>query len=142
MTDALHHRRLRTAAERLEGCVAGRALADSRADLDQLMVGEGSLELADHAVRYTAIADHHQGVQGVRQAAQMFLLLLRQLHRPHYRDTTMPKRTKSSTRWLAEHASDEFVKRARAEGWRSRAVYKLAEIQASESVQEIYLRRA
>jgi 23S rRNA (uridine2552-2'-O)-methyltransferase len=44
----------------------------------------------------------------------------------------MPKRTKSSARWLAEHASDEYVKRARAEGWRSRAVFKLAEIQAAE----------
>ena len=44
----------------------------------------------------------------------------------------MPKRTKSSARWLAEHASDEFVKRARAEGWRSRAVFKLAEIQERE----------
>jgi 23S rRNA (uridine2552-2'-O)-methyltransferase len=44
----------------------------------------------------------------------------------------MPKRTKSSARWLAEHASDEFVKRAQKEGWRSRAVFKLAEIQQSE----------
>jgi len=44
----------------------------------------------------------------------------------------MPKRTKSSARWLAEHANDEYVKRAKAEGWRSRAVYKLAEIQVTE----------
>jgi 23S rRNA (uridine2552-2'-O)-methyltransferase len=44
----------------------------------------------------------------------------------------MPKRTKSSARWLAEHASDEYVKRAHREGWRSRAVFKLAEIQESE----------
>src|SRR5450631_3550008 len=44
----------------------------------------------------------------------------------------MPKRSKSSARWLAEHASDEFVKRAQREGWRSRAVYKLAEIQEHE----------
>ncbi len=44
----------------------------------------------------------------------------------------MPKRSKSSARWLAEHASDEFVKRARAEGWRSRAVFKLQEIQERE----------
>jgi 23S rRNA (uridine2552-2'-O)-methyltransferase len=44
----------------------------------------------------------------------------------------MPKRSKSSARWLAEHASDEFVKRAKAEGWRSRAVFKLAEIQERE----------
>src|ERR1700733_3603458 len=44
----------------------------------------------------------------------------------------MPKRTKSSARWLAEHANDEFVKRAKREGWRSRAVFKLAEIQRTE----------
>src|SRR5476649_844078 len=44
----------------------------------------------------------------------------------------MPKRSKSSTRWLAEHANDEFVKRAQREGWRSRAVFKLEEIQRTE----------
>ena len=44
----------------------------------------------------------------------------------------MPKRTKSSAAWLAEHASDPFVKRAREEGWRSRAVFKLEEIQKSD----------
>jgi len=44
----------------------------------------------------------------------------------------MPKRSKSSARWLAEHASDEYVKRAQREGWRSRAVFKLEEIQQRE----------
>ena len=44
----------------------------------------------------------------------------------------MPKRSKSSARWLSEHASDEYVKRAQREGWRSRAVFKLAEIQQGE----------
>ncbi len=44
----------------------------------------------------------------------------------------MPKRSKSSARWLAEHASDEFVKRAKTEGWRSRAVFKLQEIDQRE----------
>ncbi len=38
------------------------------------------------------------------------------------------KRSKSSSRWLADHEDDEFVKRARAEGYRSRASYKLIEI--------------
>ncbi len=37
-------------------------------------------------------------------------------------------RTKSSKTWLAEHFSDEFVKRAQHEGFRSRAIYKLQEI--------------
>jgi 23S rRNA (uridine2552-2'-O)-methyltransferase len=44
----------------------------------------------------------------------------------------MAKRSKSSARWLAEHASDEYVQRAKAEGWRSRAVFKLDEIQRRE----------
>ncbi len=38
-------------------------------------------------------------------------------------------RSKSSHRWLAEHFDDPYVKRAHAEGWRSRAVFKLDEIQ-------------
>jgi 23S rRNA (uridine2552-2'-O)-methyltransferase len=44
----------------------------------------------------------------------------------------MPKRSRSSSRWLAEHANDEYVKRAQREGWRSRAVFKLQEIQERE----------
>ena len=37
-------------------------------------------------------------------------------------------RTKSSQRWLARNAKDKYVKRARQEGARSRAIYKLEEI--------------
>jgi len=37
-------------------------------------------------------------------------------------------RSKSSTRWLQEHFNDPYVKRAQAEGWRSRAVFKLEEL--------------
>jgi len=44
----------------------------------------------------------------------------------------MTKRTKSSARWLAEHAADPYVKRAHEEGWRSRAAFKLEEIQRTD----------
>lgn len=37
-------------------------------------------------------------------------------------------RSKSSTRWLQEHFDDEYVKRAQAEGLRSRAAFKLDEL--------------
>jgi 23S rRNA (uridine2552-2'-O)-methyltransferase len=37
-------------------------------------------------------------------------------------------RSKSSHRWLKEHFSDPYVKRAQAEGMRSRAAYKLEEL--------------
>ena len=40
----------------------------------------------------------------------------------------MPK-SKSSKRWLHEHFNDNYVKRAQKEGYRSRAAYKLLEIQ-------------
>ena len=40
----------------------------------------------------------------------------------------MAKSSKSSRQWLDEHFSDHYVKRSQAEGWRSRAVYKLEEI--------------
>jgi 23S rRNA (uridine2552-2'-O)-methyltransferase len=37
--------------------------------------------------------------------------------------------TKSSKRWLAEHRSDPYVRRAKEEGLRARSAYKLLEIQ-------------
>ena len=46
----------------------------------------------------------------------------------------MPKRTRSSAAWLDEHESDPYVQRARQEGWRSRAVFKLEEIQKSDRI--------
>lgn len=46
----------------------------------------------------------------------------------------MTRRSKSSKRWIAEHESDEFVRRARQEGWRSRAVFKLEEIQKKDRI--------
>jgi 23S rRNA (uridine2552-2'-O)-methyltransferase len=43
-------------------------------------------------------------------------------------------RSKSSHRWLKEHFDDEYVKRAQREGWRSRAVFKLEEIQEKDRI--------
>lgn len=40
----------------------------------------------------------------------------------------MAARSKSSQRWLKEHFADPFVKKAQAEGMRSRAAYKLEEL--------------
>lgn len=44
----------------------------------------------------------------------------------------MSRRSKSSDRWLKEHFADPFVQRAQSEGYRSRAVYKLEEIDRRE----------
>jgi len=44
----------------------------------------------------------------------------------------MTKRSKSSQRWLKEHESDAYVQRARKEGLRSRAAFKLEELDELE----------
>ena len=41
-------------------------------------------------------------------------------------------RSKSSNKWLQRHVKDPFVRKARAEGLRSRAAYKLVEIDRRE----------
>ena len=43
-------------------------------------------------------------------------------------------RSKSSHQWLKAHFDDEYVKRAQRDGWRSRAVYKLEEIQQKDRI--------
>jgi 23S rRNA (uridine2552-2'-O)-methyltransferase len=40
----------------------------------------------------------------------------------------MTKKSKSSAQWLSDHENDEYVLRARREGYRSRASFKLLEI--------------
>ena len=47
---------------------------------------------------------------------------------PGERLKTAKKRTASSSRWLTRQINDPYVKKARAAGYRSRAAYKLAEL--------------
>jgi len=43
-------------------------------------------------------------------------------------------RGKSSARWLREHHDDPYTQRARKEGWRGRAVFKLIEIDEKDGL--------
>jgi 23S rRNA (uridine2552-2'-O)-methyltransferase len=43
-------------------------------------------------------------------------------------------RSKSSSRWMQEHFDDEYVKLAQMKGYRSRAVFKLSEIQERDHI--------
>jgi len=47
---------------------------------------------------------------------------------PKERLRTAKKRSTSSARWLTRQLNDPYVKKAKAEGWRSRAAYKLIEL--------------
>lgn len=44
----------------------------------------------------------------------------------------MPKKRSSSKAWLKEHRDDPYVQRAQREGYRSRACYKLLELQEKD----------
>lgn len=46
----------------------------------------------------------------------------------------MARRSRSSGRWLQEHFADPFVKKAQAAGFRSRAIYKLEELDQREKL--------
>lgn len=46
----------------------------------------------------------------------------------------MAKRSASSHQWLQRHVSDEYVKRAQRDGYRSRAAYKLQEIDQRDKI--------
>ena len=43
-------------------------------------------------------------------------------------------RSKSSSQWLKRHFDDPYVKQAQKEGWRSRAIYKLKEIDDKDHI--------
>lgn len=47
---------------------------------------------------------------------------------PGERLRTARKRSASSARWLSRQINDPYVKKAKAEGWRSRAAFKLIEL--------------
>jgi len=47
---------------------------------------------------------------------------------PEKRVKTARRRTASSTRWLSRQLNDPYVRQAKAEGYRSRAAYKLIEL--------------
>ncbi|MGO9803939.1 MAG: 23S rRNA (uridine(2552)-2'-O)-methyltransferase RlmE [Steroidobacteraceae bacterium] len=46
----------------------------------------------------------------------------------------MARRSKSSDRWLKQHFRDPYVQKAQSGGWRSRAVFKLEEIDQKEKL--------
>jgi len=45
-----------------------------------------------------------------------------------------PKRTKSGSAWMHEHVTDPYVKKAQQDGYRSRAAYKLLEIDKRDNL--------
>ena len=80
MTDPLHEFGSGTAREQCQRFIAGIALPDTGAHLDQLMIGQGSIQFRNHGVGQPGVAEHDDGVDGMREAAQVLLLFLGECH--------------------------------------------------------------
>lgn len=127
----------RAARELREQRIPGFPVPARAFDFDELMIVERPDGLLGDRVGEAGIAEPDHGLEGMGQAAQMAALVIGEVERSrHPRDSTteMAKRSKSSGRWLHEHFSDPFVQRAQAQGWRSRAVFKLEEIDLREKM--------
>jgi 23S rRNA (uridine2552-2'-O)-methyltransferase len=138
LPDVLHGRRTGRRADETEQVIAFVAVRVENADLDQLMGREVAVDLLDDRLGEPIGADHHDRLEFVR--ARLESLAFRGIEVAYHRSFRLPaillalgmKRTKSSRAWLHEHVTDPYVHRAKAEGYRSRAAFKLMEIDAKD----------
>ncbi len=95
-------------------------------------------QFLDDAGIQAALPDQDNRVQFVAKAPEVFFLPLGERHRriigAALRRSRLSRRSKSSGRWLEEHFSDPYVRRAQGEGLRSRAAFKLEELDAAEKL--------
>jgi len=139
--NALYELRMRAFGKLGDLRSAGSAIVAAEFYLDQLVMIQRAGEFLEQRRRQPLIAGHDYWLQVVCEAAQVALLSRGQAHlklgcvkalqgimTPCSITRRSVARSKSSARWLKEHFSDPFVKRAQAEGWRSRAVFKLEEL--------------
>jgi len=72
------------------------------------------------------------------QAAPSWPVMHRPTPCPPIARLIIMSRSKSSAGWLREHFNDEYVKKAQAEGLRSRAAYKLEEVLARDRAMRMH----
>lgn len=111
-------------------CIAFSALD---LDLDQLVRLQGAIDFGQHTGCQSVSCDRDDRIQMVGGGAQFAAARRSQLDHGFLKtfrgmDSTPMKRTKTSKAWMQEHVTDPYVQRAKSEGFRSRAAYKLIEI--------------
>src|SRR5581483_7528562 len=130
LADALHDVGAGGRGKRFDLGGALLAIVAAELDLDQLVMLERGREFAGRCRAGNGFgsvsgssASRKAGHNRVSCGHAAFILPGRR-----YLNRSAVARSKSSQRWLKEHFSDPYVKRAQAEGWRSRAVFKLEEL--------------
>lgn len=144
MADPLHQCAVRLLDQAADGAVAALAVVAADFHLDQFVTFQHLVQFGQERRSDAFATDLQQGFEVVRQAAQEAVLGRGQKDRhvsgsrvgrgdqgimvALFARPSMATRSKSSQRWLREHFADPFVKKAQAEGMRSRAAYKLEEL--------------
>ncbi len=138
----LHRRGAQLLADGFEKCFAHGTFVVINTDFDELVAVEAGADFLEHRFRQAVLADRDHGVQRMRLGAQgaalvgcktehevnpQFKFSKTAFYRAFYKFEAM-KRTRTSNAWLREHVNDPYVQRAKAEGYRSRASFKLMEI--------------
>src|SRR5690606_2755363 len=147
MADPLHQGRAGLAGQRVDHGVPGLAVLGADLDLDQLVPLQDLVQFGHQGRGDALAADLHQGLEAMGLATEEAVLGGGQDNWHRVRDglrggsgyhgrpsrrgrrarplrMSRSSRSKSSHRWLREHFSDPYVKKAQAEGLRSRAAYK------------------
>jgi len=129
----LHRRCVESVANGLHQGIANVAFRAVDLYLDKFVGLERAVDLAQHRRRQTVSGNAHNRIQMVGGGAQLASARGSQLDHFFLKsfrgmDSTPMKRTKTSKAWMQEHVNDPYVQRAKSEGYRSRAAYKLMEI--------------
>lgn len=144
MADALHQGGVGALRQFVDHGVADFAIFGCDFHLDQLVLLQREADFGHQRVGDALAADLQDRLEFVRLTSQEPGLGIGQSDRhgerrqvnggaqgimalPQAR-SDMATRSKSSQRWLKEHFADPYVKKAQAEGLRSRAAYKLEEL--------------
>lgn len=124
------------AANLVQKAVALAAIASHDANLDEFVRIERAMDFREHRGCQPGGADHHDRIEGVGAAFQRLAPCGRKLACNlslfHDADSSPMKRGRRSGTWMQEHVNDPYVKRAHAEGLRSRAAFKLLELDAKD----------
>jgi 23S rRNA (uridine2552-2'-O)-methyltransferase len=137
----LHGRRASRVADRAEQRFALVAIASHDADLDQFVRIERALDLRDHGRCKARIADQYDGIERMGAPLQNLALGGRKqsgdrsnfsMSLFHDVDSIPMTRGRANRTWMQEHVRDPYVKRAQAQGLRSRAAFKLLELDAKD----------
>ena len=143
MADALHQRRFRAIGQFHRQLRPQVPVLGGDLHLDQLVMLQRADDFIHECLADALAADLQDRLEAVRLTAKETGLgvgqgnwhVLREglegaqgIMSTRIAPCSMATRSKSSQRWLKEHFADPYVKKAQAEGMRSRAAYKLEEL--------------